>query len=272
MNNFLTKSKCRLSYLISTLSYLNQTKKAINNTQLLIARLLIEQIKNKGVCSSIQEAEFKVYSQFGDDGIIQYLINIINLKIYEKRFVEIGVENYLESNTRFLLINNNWDGLLLDSDTKNTSFIKRDEIYWKHNITAVCKFITIENIQNILKTHKFDHDLGILSLDIDGNDYWIWRAIKTVRPVIVIIEYNSLYGPNEAVTVPYKSNFDRFREHFSGLYWGSSLKALCLLGKEKGYTFIGTDSAGNNAYFIRNDRVRKLKKKTPKTGFTVSKY
>jgi len=216
----------------------------------LIANVLIKNFPQK--INSLHEVEFKVFSQWGDDGIIQYLIK--NIDIHTKTFVEFGVQNYLESNTRFLLINNNWSGLIMDACKTDIDFIKADPIMWKYNLKVRHTFITCENINNILEEENFLGEVGILSIDIDGNDYWIWKAIHVINPVIVVIEYNSLFGVNEPITVPYNPDFQRTKAHYSNLYYGSSLLALYYLSKEKGYTFIGCNSAGNNAYFVRDDK------------------
>jgi len=249
-------------YILSDLKKDNEIEK------LLLAKILIENIRNKKNIDKLSEVEFKVFSQFGEDGIIQYLIN--NIPIKNKIFIEFGVENYKESNTRFLLINNNWKGLLIDSDEKSINYIKNDDTYWKHDIKAVCEFITKENINNIFSSNGFEGDIGLLSIDIDGNDYWIWEAIELVNPRIVICEYNSVFGCKDAVTIPYEPNFNRTKSHFSNLYFGASLPALCHLANKKGYIFIGSNSAGNNAFFIRKDFAKFFKKINVKEGYVIS--
>jgi hypothetical protein len=194
---------------------------------------------------------FKVYSQWDEDGIIQFLIKKIPIK--NKVFIEFGVENYEESNTRFLLKNNDWKGLIIDGNKANVNFIRSDNLYWQHNIEAIHSFVTKTNINAIISQNISVEDIGILSVDIDGNDYWIWKEISTVKPRIVIAEFNNLFGKDLAVTVPYKENFIRGKEHFTHLYFGCSLKALILLAKEKGYFFIGCNKKCMNAFFVRND-------------------
>ena len=256
--------------------YLNKIKKYVlldikkdnEIIKLLLAKILIENIKNKGIVNNLAEVDFKVFSQFGEDGIIQYLINNISMK--NKIFIEFGVQNYKESNTKFLLINNNWKGLIIDSDSKSIDYIKNDEIYWKYNITAINEFITKENINNVFSSNGFEGDIGLLSIDIDGNDYWVWDAIKVVNPRIVICEYNSIFGCKDAVTIPYDPNFNRTEAHYSNLYFGASLPALCYLGNRKGYIFIGSNSAGNNAFFVRKDLARNFKELTPEEGYVSS--
>src|SRR5690606_10773581 len=155
--------------------------------------------------------EFQVYSQWGEDGLIQFLVN--NIELPRKVFVEFGVENYTESNTRFLLINNGWSGLVIDGSRENIEFLKNDDIYWRYNIKAECAFITKDNINQILENNGIQGEIGILSVDIDGNDYWVWDAIDSIDPAIVIVEYNARFGTGLAVTVPYDPDFIRAKAH-----------------------------------------------------------
>ena len=138
---------------------LTDIKKDNEVEKLLLAKILIENIRNRKNIDKLSEVEFKVFSQFGEDGIIQYLIN--NILIKNKIFIEFGVENYKESNTRFLLLNNNWKGLLIDSDEKSINYIKNDDIYWKHDIKVICEFITKENINSIFSSNGFKGDIGL---------------------------------------------------------------------------------------------------------------
>ena len=248
--------------------FLQETHKDNDTIKTLLAKILIENIKNKGIENNLAEVEFKVFSQSGEDGIIQYLIN--NIPIKNKIFIEFGVQNYKESNTRFLLKNNNWKGLVIDSDSKSIDYIRNDEIYWKYDLKAVCEFITKKNINSIFSSNGFEGDIGLLSIDIDGNDYWIWKAIEAVNPRIVICEYNSVFGCEDAVTIPYEPNFNRTEAHYSNLYFGVSLPALCYLANKKGYIFIGSNSAGNNAFLIRKDFANIFKEVTVKEGYVKS--
>ena len=220
---------------------------------------------------SLQDAEYRVFSQWGEDGIIQYLIK--NIKISNQVFVEFGVENYTESNTRFLLVNNNWSGLVMDGNKENIDYIKRDRIYWAHNIKAEHAFITRENINDLLIDNGLTGEIGLLSIDIDGNDYWVWEAIDVIIPDIVVVEYNHRFGKERAVTIPYQEHFVRSVANSSMIYYGASLKALDILAKKKGYTFIGCNSAGNNAFFIKeNIRSANIKAITVEEGFVQGKF
>jgi hypothetical protein len=207
--------------------------------------------------TSFSEAEFRVFSQWGEDGLIQYLV--ARVPSPNKVFVEFGVENYIESNTRFLAMNNCWSGLVMDGCSANVEFIRRDSISWACNLKSVTAFITRENINELLEFNGIQGDIGLLSIDIDGNDYWIWEAIHCVSPRIVICEYNSVFGPTARVTVPYDPAFIRDKAHHSKVYYGASIAALELLGRSKGYTLVGGNSAGNNAFFVRDDLIAAAK-------------
>jgi hypothetical protein len=238
--------------------------------KLLMGESLAKQIRAHGIYDSIQEAEFKVFSQFGDDGIIQYLIHQTKPEIHS--FIEFGVEDYSESNTLFLLRNNNWKGLVIDADFTAMQKMTEKVFYWQHDLKAVGAFITSENINQLFIENGFTGEIGLLSIDIDGNDYWIWKSIEVVNPVIVIVEYNSVFGSDHAITIPYDPNFVRTKAHDSNLYWGCSLKALCLLAEKKGYIFAGSNRAGNNAYFIRKDKKNDIPALSCKEGYVESRF
>jgi hypothetical protein len=200
--------------------------------------------------TDLQRVGFRVFSQHDEDGIVQYLIN--NVPIENKTFIEFGVENYEESNTRFLLVNDSWQGMVLDASVEDIRYIQGDRVYWQYDLQAYQRWITAGNIDSLLGESGFSEDLGLLSIDIDGNDYWIWKAITSVRPRIVIVEYNSVFGL-EPISVPYREDFNRTRAHFSNLYYGCSLGALQSLAEEKGYILVGSNAWGHNAFFIRSD-------------------
>jgi hypothetical protein len=202
--------------------------------------------------AQLENAEFRIFSQFGDDGIIQYVIG--HLKDIPKTFIEFGVESYTESNTRFLLMNNNWSGFIMDGSDHHIDSVKSSYYYWRYELQAKAAFITTENINDLLRKRPFAN-VGILHIDLDGNDFWIWKAINCIEPSVVIVEYNSIFGQDRSISVPYAQDFGRTQAHYSNLYFGASLSALTSLALEKGYVLIGSNSAGNNAYFIRHDLV-----------------
>jgi hypothetical protein len=233
-----------------------------------LGRVQAENNKIKKFIENLEEVEFQVFSQRGEDGIIQYIIS--QIEIPNKIFIEFGVEDYTESNTRLLLINNNWSGLVIDGSKDNIKFIKKDFIYWKYDLTAYHSFITRENINDLISKYSDCSDIGLLSIDIDGNDYWIWEAITVIKPRVIVCEYNSAFGDVHKVSVPYDANFYRSKAHYSDLYFGSSVAALCHLAETKGYDFIGTAGAGVNAFFVRKDLSAPFNKYTAEVGFSKS--
>lgn len=236
---------------------------------MLLGKLHVDRIKNIQKYHGIADVEFKVFSQWGQDGIIQHLINKIPLK--NKVFVEFGVENYRESNTRFLMMNDNWSGLVIDGSQEHIDFIKSEGLYWKYDIKAVRSFITRENIDRLIKSNLPGCDADLLSVDIDGNDYWVWEAIHCINPSIVICEYNSVFGNGAKITVPYQDDFYRTYAHHSNLYFGASLSALVSLAEQKGYIFFGATSAGNDAFFIRKDHTYRVQKELEYARYVYSK-
>lgn len=242
----------------------------LDEAKILSARVLVNQQRSLGKLQSFAEVEFKVFSQFGDDGIIQYLVSHLNIST--KTFVEFGVESYHEANTRLLLLKDNWRGMIIDGSEEYMNAVKQEDIHWRHDLTPVAAFITRDNINDLITKAGFAGELGILSVDIDGNDYWVWERLTCVNPQLVIAEYNSVFGADRALSVPYDAAFQRTVAHSSNLYWGCSLAALCHLANQKGYEFVGCNSNGNNAYFVRKDKMADLKPLTPQQGFIESKF
>jgi hypothetical protein len=202
---------------------------------------------------SLQDVEFSVSSQWGQDGIVDWLIERAGIPAALHSFIEFGVESYRVSNTRFLLQTRNWRGLILDSGAEALPSVKADGLYWKHDLTVKQAFITRENINDLMTSAGFCGEIGLLSIDVDGNDYWVWEAVTAVNPVICICEYNAVFGDVHPVSIPYDPHFDRVQAHFSHLYFGASIAALRSLAARKGYRFVGTNLAANDAFFVRED-------------------
>jgi hypothetical protein len=219
--------------------------------------------------SPLRDAEFRVHSQFGDDGVIQYLFSRIPAS---RTFVEFGVEDYTEANTRFLLVHDDWRGLILDGRPDLDAVVSAQGLPMLHDLEIRSAFITAENINELLIGAGFSGELGLLSIDIDGNDYWVWKAITCVDPQVVVVEYNAVFGADRAVTIPYDPAFTRQAAHHSWLYFGASLRALCGLAETKGYAFVGCTSAGNNAYFVRKDLAAPFRVLTVEEGFVDSRF
>jgi hypothetical protein len=268
IKDFFYKKNLRFNEVYEIVKNLNTD---IKSPKINLGRIQATLNRKKNKIENPAEVEFQVFSQFGDDGIIQYLID--KLPIKNKTFIEFGVENYKESNTRFLLVNNAWSGMVIDGSLENVNQIRNSQLYSFYDLRAVHSFITKDNINNIIKNCGFQEEIGILSVDIDGNDYWVLESINTVKPDIIICEYNSLFGFEDPITIPYKEDFVRGQQSPFNFY-GASLKSLCLLAASKGYFFVGCNSAGNNAYFI-NEQHREyspLSEKTPEEGYNLAMF
>lgn len=217
----------------------------------LSGQIAARQLKTMDKIETLADVEFRVHSQWGEDGIIEWLVQ--KLPGIDRSFVEFGVENYGEANTRFLLRNRGWKGLIMDGTAANMQHVKGETLYWMHDLKAVEAFVTAENINDLITDNGFAGELGILSVDIDGNDYWVTKAIDCVNPAILILEFNGVFGDVHRITTPYDPAFERLKAHHSGQYFGASLEAMKSLAAEKGFTFVGTNSNGVNAFFVRND-------------------
>jgi hypothetical protein len=235
----------------------------LDNLQAALGRIELRQLATAND-PRFESHECKVFSQWGEDGLIQYLIARVPLP--RKSFIEFGVEDYTESNTRLLLTEFGWSGMVLDGSAENIAYVTRDPIYWRFPLHARQAFVTAENIEALIAESGLADELGILSIDVDGNDYWIWKAISA-QPRIVIVEYNSLFGSERAVTIPYDPEFVRGRAHHSNLYYGASIAALAGLGRNKGYSLVGSNRAGNNLFFVRDDVVGALRVVTPAAAY-----
>ena len=214
----------------------------------------LEQNLNK--ITTIEETFFKVFSQDYEDGIIQYLIKSLGLK--NIKFVEIGTQDYSESNTRYIFETMRCEGLIIDPTPnlkkKINSFLRT----WKNTLTIHNDFINSNNIVEIIEKNSFDKNLDIFSLDIDGIDYWILEKLPKKIAKIFIIEYNPYFGSKKEICAPNIEYFDRFKYHSTGFCWGASLKAIIKLMKQKGYTFIGTNNLNVNSFFVQDEFINKI--------------
>jgi hypothetical protein len=245
----LTRVLGKIKQLTSTILSIEGQFDEVKINQGSILALLHERQATK----DLMDYEFKVFSQWGEDGIIQHLCKSVTIK--NRTFIEFGVECFFESNCRFLLMKDNWSGFVIDGSSENIRKLRNSYFYWKHDLQAIDAFITRENINELLAQSGFDEDLGILSIDLDGNDFHVLDAIKHFKPRILVCEYNGVFGGVRKITIPYDATFNRTRSHYSNLYFGASLAAITYLANKRGYSLVGTNSAGGNAFFVRNDLV-----------------
>lgn len=197
------------------------------------------------------EVEFNVFTYHGEDGL---LFNIFSrLGEAPKIFVDIGAGNCAKSNCANLAVNLGWRGLFIDADSRNISIGK--SFYNKLNLTKfspplfVQEKVTPENINELLKEAHISGEIGLLSIDIDGNDYWIWKAIDIINPMVVIIECRVEFGNRELLT-PYSG---KANNNDNSNYPGASIPSLCKLAKQKGYSLVSANRQGYNLIFLRNN-------------------
>lgn len=199
--------------------------------------------------------ELQVYSQHGEDGIVQFIFGEIGAP--HRTFVEFGMGDGRECNTALLSLHAGWRGLLLDADGERVAaaraFYERMLGPGQEAVRIEQAWVTAENIDDTIRSAGIAGEIDLLSIDLDGMDYWVWRSLEAVRPRAVIVEYSAVLGAERACTVPYDPGFSRWRAHPGGLYAGASLAALEKLGREKGYRLAGCNAHGVNAFFIRED-------------------
>ena len=202
------------------------------------------------------DLDYKVFSQNGEDGIIDYLL--FSLNIVTPKFIEIGIGNYEESNTRYLFETTNSKGLIIDCIENLKTKVLRSTKLWRGDLKIIEDFVGSENINKILEENSFDKEIDLFSLDIDGIDYWVLKKIPNNFSKIIVAEYNSNFGHELEITVPNIKRFNRNKYHYSNLCFGTSLKALINLLEKKNYTFIGTDISKLNAFFVSNLELNKI--------------
>jgi hypothetical protein len=205
---------------------------------------------------SLQDAAFNVYSPTGEDGILLYIFTEVGMT--NRRLVDIGAGAVKGSIAANLIVHHGFSGLLLDASEKDITMARqyyaRHPATRGHPPTLLATFVTAENINALMADHGVTGDIDLFSIDIDGIDYWIWRAVQAVQPRVVVVEYQDILGPDRAWTIPYRPNFNVSdypvnREHNN--YCGASLRAFVNVGREKGYRLVGCNQGGWNAFFVR---------------------
>ncbi len=218
---------------------------------ILIERFLNESLfQNRKYSQSKRITHFhrSVFTQNGEDGIIEEIFNRIG--VTNEFFVEFGVHG-VKNNSTFLLVKG-WNGLWIGGkdegeklvSKKFRSMIERNKLLYRRS------WITKDNIQDIFLQSNVPNEFDFLSIDLDGNDYWVWESINRFSPRVVCIEYNASFPPNVSWIMSYneKHRWDQSN------YFGASLSALEHLGRRKGYELVGCDITGCNAFFVRKDQ------------------
>jgi hypothetical protein len=212
--------------------------------QALLRRLSID-AKELPFPERLTAQRFGIFSQNGEDGLLLALLKEAGTT--SRRFAEIGC-GHNGGNSGFLAYELGWSGLMVDADSELAQTCR---IKFPERVAVVETWVTAETIDGLLSTHGVTGEIDLLSIDIDGNDFWIWKAVTVASPRIVAVEYNAHFGSDRAVVVPYERDFDRHERNPA--YYGASLCALARLGTEKGYRLVAVEPRGANAFFLRND-------------------
>lgn len=226
-------------------------------------KLVYQQFATSGAAlPPLNEVGFKAFSQTDEDGILLFIFSVLGTT--NKKSVEICAGNGMECNTANLIIHHGWTGLLADGNPdqirKATRFYQTHGSTFVYPPTFVCSWITRDNVNELLRANGFEGEIDLLSLDLDGMDYWIWQALEVVRPRVVVLEYQDIIGPEKALAVPYADDFNAYKYPTTeGMpnFCGASLAAFTKLAQRKGYRLIGCNRYGFNAFFVRNDLGRK---------------
>ena len=198
------------------------------------------------------DSGFRVFSQFEEDGYLLYLAAVLELE--PKIFLDIGAADGINSNCANLALNMGWHGLFIDGDPDNVT--RGEAFYASHPDTGLYPpvfkqaFVTAENINELVSDAGLSGNIGICSVDIDGNDCWVWRALEVVSPAVVIIETHIELGMRN-IAVPYNPDYRYPGRHPD--YFGASAGAMHSLASQKGYRLVGANRFGFNLIFVRND-------------------
>ena len=204
------------------------------------------------ILPKLSDSGFRVFSQFEEDGLLLYLAAVLELE--PKIYLDIGSSDGIKSNCANLALNLGWHGLFIDADERAIS--RGREFYSRHPDTSLFPplfkhaFITAENINELVREAEFAGNIGICSIDIDGNDCWVWKALEVVSPAVVVIETHIEFG-NLNIAVPYDPDIHYPPKHPG--YLGASALAMVSLATKKGYRLVGANRFGFNIIFVRND-------------------
>lgn len=221
--------------------------------QVLLALHYRHLLHERAPLPTFDQVQFRVFSQNGEDGILLFLFSLIGTT--NKRSVELCAGNGTSCNTANLILNHGWTGLLVDGVLAEVEEGRR--FYSQHADTAghpptfLHAWVTRENVNDLLAGSGFLGEIDLLSLDMDGNDYWIWEALDCVSPRVVVLEYRTVWGAERAVAIPYRPDFVAESADGRADYSGASLPAFVKLGRRKGYRLVGCERLCFNAFFLR---------------------
>jgi hypothetical protein len=227
---------------------------AVSQIQLMMTyRSLVE---DKRPLPRFVDVGFRCNSQTDEDGILLYLFSVLGTA--NKTCVEVCAGDGIECNTANLILKHGWHGLLVDGDRANvergTRYYSRSKDTFIYPPRLVHSWVTRDGINDLLSANGFSGEVDLLSLDLDGIDYWVWQSLEVINPRVVVLEYQDILGPERSWTVPYSDDFSASGYPTTdGMpnFAGASLAAFVKLGRQKGYRLVGVNRYGFNAFFVR---------------------
>ena len=265
---FVEESIERLAPITSKRLALVDTDLKLN--QLLLASRYSDVAAGRRAPMCLRDTEFRAFSQNGEDGILLYLFSLIDMT--NRTSVEVCAADGIECNTANLIINHGWRGLLIDGSKANVArgraFYRRYKGKVSFQPNFVNAWVTRESINGIIRQAGFGGEIDLLSLDLDGVDYWIRQALDVVQPRVVVLEYNASLGPNAPSRSRINPTSPSTLERVD--HWGASLPAFVKLGRKKGYRLVGVESMCRNAFFVRDGVGRSSCRRSPRPLASVT--
>jgi hypothetical protein len=237
------------------LSEIDRASSATKISQIMLGLRFNEMAKQGEPLPPFRDIEFRTFSQNGEDGILFFIFSIIGTT--NRVLLDLGCGNALVANSTNLLVNHGWTGLLLDGGEDNVSMAReffgqcKDTASWPPKIVQA--WLDVETINRVIAENGLSGSIDLMSMDLDGNDYWIWKSLEQAQPRVVVLEYLDILGPERSWSVPYRRDFVGEHDEMGLCYGGASLAAFVKLGHQKGYRLIGCQQYGYNAFFMRND-------------------
>lgn len=220
-----------------------------------LAATQLRQAVASGHAGPWSDAGFRVFSQNEEDGLLIYVFALVGTT--SKYLVDIGCRSALGSNSANLLLNHGWQGLLVDADRDAVAelrhFYRLHPDTWMLPPTVLYERVTPTNVNDLVRSGDPPDEIDLLSLDIDGIDYWVWDALDIVRPRVIVVEAQVIWDADRAVTVPNDRGFEPIYRDGFAIYSGASVAAFDRLAERKGYALVGTNRLGYNLFFVRRD-------------------
>jgi hypothetical protein len=255
MENTLKKSAGRIFHKLASIMESRAQLQAKNSPQVKVNQRLLYhfycQTIRQGQTLPLSDTGFRVFSQFEEDGILLYIFAALGVS--QGTFVDIGAGDGINSNCANLAVNFGWRGLFIDGNpaniAKGRAYYAANPDTWAYPPIFVQAFVRRENVNELISTNGYSGAIDLVSIDIDGNDYWIWDALTVVEPRVVIIETHIEFGL-QSIVVPYDENYQYPGKHPD--YFGASPVAMVKLAQEKGYRLIGANAYGFNTIYVKN--------------------